>query len=110
MCQEAGTYCNEMSSGSSDCLTTIGLCDDFDNACLSAAACTEATDPATCAITITDATCTKRKYVRLSSKKDTMDKYDFSSGVYFYGSDATGTTASCNHLHLYSFYYDSVTP
>lgn len=108
MCQEAGTYCNEMSYGASDCLTNIGLCEDYDSACLSAAACLEAADYGMCGTYISTATCIVRKEKKVL--KETMDKYYFVSGVTLFGSDTTGTAASCYHTHLYSFFYSAVTP
>jgi len=41
-----------------------------------------------------------------------MDAYPYNSGVVIYGEDTINTSypTYCDHYHLYSFYFDTVTP
>jgi hypothetical protein len=95
--------------GADACYAGIGLCEDYDSACLSVAACGEAADYGTCSLSISTATCLLVKKEKMQLK-ETMDKYYYTSGVTLFGSDTTGATAACTHSHLYSFYYAGVTP
>jgi len=97
-----------------DCYDTSYPDDDTDatqvaayNACLVAAACTA--DDSTCSTDITTATAasTGRRL-----KATAMDSYPYNSGVVIYGEDTIDTDypTYCDHYHLYSFYFDTITP
>lgn len=47
-----------------------------------------------------------------SKKLEAMDAFPFVSGIYMYGENTISSTypVYCDHHHLYSFFYDTVTP
>lgn len=106
-----------MSTGADTvCYTAITSCASYDVTCFESAACS-VSNYAICSNAIESAnTCARRKQkLRADSTSTTtsdMSSYPFTSSVYLYGLASLSSTypVYCDHTHLYSFYFDNVTP
>jgi len=132
-CQTAVDACQTLyyTAGILDTSSTSGASYDT---CLAAAACSDsgtgASKGASCASDISGATnatvsaALAAEYASMSTsssggrrnkkqlKSVAMNDYPYTSGVVIYGEDTINTSypTYCDHYHLYSFYFDNVTP
>jgi len=59
-----------------------------------------------------DSSSSSRKMVKRLRTSSSLGSFPVTSGIYLYGTDTTNDTVNptwCDHFHLYSFGYDSVT-
>jgi len=95
------------------CFSDINACADYDSACLTIAACDDFNLIDCTANVSAGYDCNFFRKQKLFAKKSVaMDLYPYVSGIYMYGEDTISSSypVYCDHYHLYSFYYDTVTP
>jgi len=127
-CEMAWEYCQSASDVDSctddlyySCYTVYG--DDTSSsysatkytACLSSKACGGSSSCSAAIDSATSSSVAAKDASSSSSRKlksVSMDAYPYSSGVVIYGEDTINTSypTYCDHYHLYSFYFNNVTP